>query len=80
MTFWPHPAVVLAPERAPALLQSPAQRLRVARHLELDAAVILTFDRDVAAMSPRAFTDHFLVDGLMPAGVVVGAPAICPVL
>lgn len=72
VTFWPHPAAVLAPDRAPPLLQSPTQRVRVARAAGLAAMAMLTFDREVAAMTPVRFTDHFLVEGLRPAGVVVG--------
>lgn len=72
VTFWPHPAAVLAPGRAPSLLQSPSQRLRAARSLCIEAVAMLTFDRDVAAMTPRAFTDHFIVEGLQPRAVVVG--------
>lgn len=33
---------------------------------------MLNFDREVAAMPPRAFTEHFIADGLRPAAVVVG--------
>jgi len=72
VTFWPHPAAVLAPDRAPPLLQSPAQRLRVARSLGLEAVAMLPFDHDVADLSPVAFTDRFLVNGLRPHAVVVG--------
>jgi riboflavin kinase/FMN adenylyltransferase len=72
VTFDPHPARVLAPARAPALLQSAGQRSRVCAALGLDALVLLPFDRTLAATSPADFVTHLLVDGLRPAAVVVG--------
>lgn len=72
VTFEPHPAQVLAPERAPAMLQSPDQRIRVCTQIGLDALVLLPFDRDVASLSPAAFVQQFLIDGLAPVVVVVG--------
>jgi riboflavin kinase/FMN adenylyltransferase len=73
VTFDPHPAQILAPSRAPALLQSPAQRERVCAHLGLDALVLLPFTRAMAAMEPADFVGSILIDGLRPASVVVGA-------
>lgn len=72
ITFDPHPARVLAPERAPSLLQSPGQRARVCAALGVDPLVLLPFDRAMAAMEPRDFAQRVLIDGLRPASVVVG--------
>lgn len=72
ITFDPHPARVLAPERAPSLLQSPGQRERVCAALGVDPLVLLPFDRAMAAMEPRDFAQRVLIDGLRPASVVVG--------
>lgn len=72
VTFDPHPARVLAPERAPALLQSSDQRARTCAALGVDTLVLLPFDRTLAATSPAAFVQHLLIDGLKPAAVVVG--------
>lgn len=72
VTFDPHPARVLAPDRAPALLQSPGQRARVCAALGIDALVLLPFDRTLAATSPAEFARDLLVDGLHPTAVVVG--------
>lgn len=72
VTFDPHPARVLAPERAPQLLQTAQQRERVCADLGVDLLVLLPFDRAVASMSPRAFVERMLIDGLRPASVVVG--------
>ncbi len=72
VTFDPHPARVLAPERAPPLLQSPGQRARVSAALGVDSLVLLPFDRELAATSPAAFAERLLIAGLRPATVVVG--------
>lgn len=73
VTFEPHPAEVLAPERAPARLQSPGQRARVAEALGIDTLVLLTFDHAVASTSPEDFVTRYLLEGLAPEAVVVGA-------
>lgn len=72
VTFEPHPAQVLAPSRAPEMLQSPDQRIRVCTQIALDTLVLLPFSRAVAALSPAEFVDQFLIRGLQPSTVVVG--------
>jgi riboflavin kinase/FMN adenylyltransferase len=73
VTFDPHPACILAPERAPVLLQSPGQRARVCAALGIETLVLLPFDRALADTSPEGFVQRLLIDGLRPAAVVVGA-------
>ncbi|MBC8245116.1 MAG: bifunctional riboflavin kinase/FAD synthetase [Verrucomicrobia bacterium] len=46
VTFDRHPATVIAPGRAPALLQTRAQRLRAIESLGLDAALVIEFDEE----------------------------------
>lgn len=72
VTFDPHPQQVLAPERAPKLLQTAVQRRRVCEALGIEHLVLLPFDRDVADMSAEQFARQVLVDGLRPSTVVVG--------
>ena len=72
VTFDPHPLRVLAPERAPELLLSSTVRARVAASLGVSHLVLLPFDRQMAALSPEAFIDRYLVRGLQPKLVVVG--------
>jgi riboflavin kinase/FMN adenylyltransferase len=72
VTFEPRPADVLAPDRAPPRLQTARQREQVCRELGVDTLVILRFDREVSRMTPQAFVQEFLLDGLRPAAVVVG--------
>ncbi len=58
VTFHPHPLSIVHPDRAPRLLQSPAQRLRALAALGLDATLLLPFDRDVAAMEGATFIER----------------------
>lgn len=72
VTFEPRPAEVLAPERAPARIQSPRQRARVCRALGVDTLAVLAFDRAVSRLSPAEFVDTFLIGLLGPGHLVVG--------
>lgn len=55
VTFEPHPLSVVQPDRAPKLLQSPAQRLRSLESLGVDAALVVSFDGQRAAQSAEDF-------------------------
>lgn len=72
ITFEPHPAQILAPDRAPPRLQTPGQRARVAAALGVDDLVVLPFDRALADTAPGRFVDDLLLRGLRPAALVVG--------
>jgi riboflavin kinase/FMN adenylyltransferase len=72
VTFEPHPSAVLAPDRAPVLLQTPPQRERVCAALGVDDLVLLPFGRPIAALAPDAFVRAFVTEGLRPAALVVG--------
>lgn len=73
VTFEPHPAQVLTPERAPRLLQTPTQRERVAAAYGVDDLVLLPFDDAMARLPPAAFVQRYLSQGLRPSALVVGA-------
>lgn len=60
LTFEPHPAAVLCPERAPAALSTPAQRLARFEALGMDGALVLPFTREFAALSPEQFLQSVL--------------------
>lgn len=72
LTFDPHPAVVLAPSRAPALLTTVSRRRELLLSLGADAVEILRFDRALASLSAEAFVRSVLVTRLGAAGVVIG--------
>lgn len=71
-TFWPHPARVLAPERAPLLLSTRARRRELLAECGVDLLIEEPFDLAFAAHSPEAFVDEVLIDALRAAEVCVG--------
>lgn len=73
VTFDPHPIAVLRPEHAPPTLTSIDQRLELLGALGVDSALVVPFDRSIAAWSPAEFVDRILVEALAVKGVVVGA-------
>lgn len=73
VTFDPHPLLVLAPARAPAMLTDIDQRVELLRAAGVDHVVVLAFNRGVAGWSPSEFIVWVLVDALQAAAVVVGA-------
>jgi riboflavin kinase / FMN adenylyltransferase len=72
LTFFPHPARVLRPSEAPPLLMTLDQRLDAIRQLGIDAAFVLRFDTQLAALAPEDFVRRFLVDTLRARTVLVG--------
>jgi len=72
LTFDPHPARVLAPDRAPKLISTVPQRLcRLAKE-GIDAALLLPFSLEFAALSPEDFVETILVRTLKTRCVLVG--------
>ena len=72
LTFDPHPATVVAPERAPDLLMLPAERLRRFEECGIDAGVVLPFTEQIARLGPEEFVEQILVRKLNVRSVVVG--------
>jgi riboflavin kinase/FMN adenylyltransferase len=72
LTFDPHPAMLLAPERAPTPLTTLPRRVALLKALGADRVVVRTFDRTFAAQSPEAFMRDVLVADLGTRAVVVG--------
>src|SRR5262245_30252367 len=64
LTFDPHPTRVVAPERTPPLLTSPAERAELMRDEGIEQVLILPFTRQVAQLSPEDFVTHLLVETL----------------
>ncbi len=73
VTFDPHPMAVLRPEHAPSMLTGLETRARLLAEAGVDDVLVVPFDRDTAAWSPREFIDRVLVTALHAAAVVVGA-------
>ncbi|MEZ5352563.1 MAG: bifunctional riboflavin kinase/FAD synthetase [Bryobacteraceae bacterium] len=73
LTFDPHPARVLAPERAPRLLSTVEQRLAWMSAAGVEQALVLPFTPEFAAMTPEEFVEGVLVRAAGARVVVVGA-------
>jgi riboflavin kinase / FMN adenylyltransferase len=72
LTFEPHPIAVLAPDKAPPIIQSLHDRLDTIRDLGIVTVVLQRFTREFAAMDPEAFVRDFLLRHIELAHVVVG--------
>lgn len=72
VTFDPHPAVVVAPARAPRLLTTLERRLELLDDLGIDRVVVVGFDHDRATQEPSDFVNEVLVGELRAATIVVG--------
>ncbi|HEX3828046.1 MAG TPA: bifunctional riboflavin kinase/FAD synthetase [Sporichthyaceae bacterium] len=73
LTFDPHPMGVVRPERAPPLLTTLTDRIRLLGEAGAAAVLVIPFTRAVAAVSPKEFAHTVLVDGLRASMAVVGA-------
>ncbi len=65
VTFDPHPARLLRPEKAPRLLTSTPHKLRLIRDLGVSHLLVLSFDPAFAATAPEAFI-HQLSEAANP--------------
>lgn len=72
VTFDPHPASVVDPARAPALLCTLERRLELLSEYGIDRCVVVTFDPDRAAERASSFITNVLTGELHAAVVVVG--------
>jgi riboflavin kinase/FMN adenylyltransferase len=72
VTFDPHPALVLAPERAPRLLQTLDQRLEGLEALGVEQVRLLTFGPELAKLSAEEFVRRVLIEELHAVEVLVG--------
>ncbi|HUF61347.1 MAG TPA: bifunctional riboflavin kinase/FAD synthetase [Verrucomicrobiales bacterium] len=72
VTFDPHPARVLAPERAPRLLTTTRHKLRVLERLGVPETLVIRFDRAFAALTGEKFIGLLLANAPGIASVSVG--------
>lgn len=72
VTFYPHPATIVAPERSPRLLTSLEDRVALLRHFGADEVVVLRFDESLARMDATRFATEILAQSLGARHVVVG--------
>lgn len=71
LSFDPHPLKLLAPERAPKLLQTPKQKIRLLEECGLDFYLPVPFDETMARRSPEEFV-QFLLEKANVKHVMVG--------
>jgi riboflavin kinase/FMN adenylyltransferase len=74
ITFFPHPLKILAPERAPTLLQSLEDKLQSLEQTMVDCTVVVPFTLDFAKVTAQAFLDC-LMKNLRMKVLVVGEDA-----
>jgi riboflavin kinase/FMN adenylyltransferase len=72
LTFDPHPMQVLAPDRAPTMLTTLADRVELLKIHNADQVAVLKFNEKFAAMSPEDFVKDVLVGQLNVSTVIVG--------
>lgn len=73
LTFDPHPVRILAPEHAPKLIATTEQKLRLMEAMGIEVVVTVRFDEQFAALTPDAFIEKYLVDGLQTKVLCVGS-------
>ena len=72
LMFDPHPACIVAPERAPRLLTSLDERCELIRGEGIEHVLIQPFTAELARLTPEEFATRFLRDGLGARCVIVG--------
>jgi len=72
LTFDPHPAKVVAPDRAPRLMTLPGERCRLMRDEGIQQVLILPFTNEVARLTAEEFVEKVLVARLGARAIVVG--------
>jgi riboflavin kinase/FMN adenylyltransferase len=73
ITFEPHPAAVLRPDRAPRRIQTLRQKEQAIESIGLDALLVIPFTRDFSLTEPEDFVRDLLRDRLGAAEIYLGA-------
>jgi len=72
LTFDPHPTTVFAPDKAPTMLTTLADRVELLKIHNADQVAVMKFTEKFAAMSPDDFVETILVNQLHASTVIVG--------
>ena len=72
LTFDPHPARVVAPDRAPRLLTTAEERCAFMKAQGMEQVLILPFTMEVARLTPEQFVEQILAQALRTKLVLVG--------
>ncbi len=73
MTFSPHPIRFLAPYKAPLLISTLHQKIRLIESTGIDLLFVMNYDETFSRLSPDAFIDQYLIRGLGARSVCVGS-------
>ncbi|MEI3604642.1 bifunctional riboflavin kinase/FAD synthetase [Pseudogracilibacillus sp. SE30717A] len=72
ISFYPHPKEVLnRPEKPMQYITPNAEKEQLLKDMGVDKLYLITFDRDLANLSPQGFVDHFII-GLNIVHLVAG--------
>ena len=72
MTFDPHPVALLRPDKAPGVLTSTAQKVRLFQAAGADYVIVIRDSLSLLNLSPADFVDDFLMSHLSPSVIVEG--------
>jgi riboflavin kinase/FMN adenylyltransferase len=72
LTIDPHPTTVFAPDKAPTMLTTLADRVELLKIHNADQVAVMKFNEKFAAMSPEDFVSTVLVNQLHASTVIVG--------
>ncbi|MCB0319501.1 MAG: riboflavin biosynthesis protein RibF [Bdellovibrionales bacterium] len=76
VSFYPHPAAVIYPDREIALLTSLRRKLAILRELGIDYLYLIHFNSAVRELAPDEFLDRVLSERLQCSSLVIG-PDLC---
>jgi riboflavin kinase/FMN adenylyltransferase len=72
LTFDPHPASVVAPERAPSQLLPIKDRIELLKQAGADQVVVLNFNQEFSNLSPDQFIENVLLGQFKAEHIVIG--------
>lgn len=72
VTFDPHPLRVLLAKKTPPFITLTSQKLELIAGLGIELALVLEFNREMAALTPEEFIRRYLVEDLSMKELVVG--------
>jgi riboflavin kinase / FMN adenylyltransferase len=72
LTFDPHPARVVAPERTPRLLTTVDQRCALMAEQGIEQVLVLPFTLEIARLTPEEFVGDFVAGAMKARVVMVG--------
>lgn len=72
MTFSPHPIRFLSPDRAPRLISTLKQKIRLIESTGIDVLFLANFDEAFSRLEPEEFIKRYLIDGLHARSICVG--------